>query len=403
MPKLNCALQTPKVIEPIQRDQESESSPDDINHGDLIALEESVLRQTTEIMPSQKRVKNYPDKIDRKDHAVPVEPQHLNNIKLITNLDINSSKNRLLAEEQLLLLKSSGPPVNQRITEIPTKSQNDNPSHEIAPKLPAKKIYEPHYAKPVSPPRPVTPPRPRSPAPSSQFEDCSPAPPPRPVSPKSRSLPKKSAQHQPLSRTSVSYQQHIESNNNRNCSNKHVQNRSSASYPEVDEWLSTRPSASSRRSSPARPYTPQSQYYRPHTPSQYSPVTARYTPRETTPSSLVYSNPVQRRNSYLERSDSRLSDFDSDYPPFEMSREYARTPLLFSDSNLSRMGSTSLISESNYSAITPEVSRKLCLSAQTEPKFSKDFGFVSSKKESVPKPPRRTRSKDVPSRPGKFI
>ena len=70
---------------------------------------------------------------------------------------------------------------------------------------------------------------------------------------------------------------------------------------------------------------------------------------------------------------------------------------------LSHMGSTSLISESNYSAITPEVSRKLSLSNRLEPKFShNNFGFVSSKKDSggggmMPKPPRRTRSKDVPS------
>jgi hypothetical protein len=61
------------------------------------------------------------------------------------------------------------------------------------------------------------------------------------------------------------------------------------------------------------------------------------------------------------------------------------------------MDSTSLISENNYSAITPEVSRKLSLSVRTEPKFPKDFGFVSSsnnKKEAMPKPPRR-RSKEV--------
>jgi hypothetical protein len=66
--------------------------------------------------------------------------------------------------------------------------------------------------------------------------------------------------------------------------------------------------------------------------------------------------------------------------------------------SISRMDSNSLISENNYSAITPEVSRKLSLSVRTEPKFPKDFGFVSSsnnnKKDVMPKPPRR-RSKEV--------
>ena len=67
---------------------------------------------------------------------------------------------------------------------------------------------------------------------------------------------------------------------------------------------------------------------------------------------------------------------------------------------LSQIRTTSLDTE-DYSAITPLVTRKQSVSSVhstplLQPKLSKDFGFVSSnKKEPMPKPPRRNRSKDL--------
>ena len=82
---------------------------------------------------------------------------------------------------------------------------------------------------------------------------------------------------------------------------------------------------------------------------------------------------------------------DSDYPPWNNEVERA----------LSRIGTTSLDTEA-YSAMTPIVNRKQSVSSVhstplLQPKVSKDFGFISSKKEPIPKPPRRTRSKDPSS------
>ena len=100
---------------------------------------------------------------------------------------------------------------------------------------------------------------------------------------------------------------------------------------------------------------------------------------------------------------SQGSNLDYDYSDFQMCRDYISSSFCNSHNDLSRTESTGFMSENNYSAITPEVSRKLNMSVIPQPKNSNDFGFVSSKskKESVPKPPRRTRSKDG-SRPGSF-
>ena len=79
---------------------------------------------------------------------------------------------------------------------------------------------------------------------------------------------------------------------------------------------------------------------------------------------------------------------DSDYGAYQLCREFSATP-----SALSLSDSTSLVSESNYSAFTPLVERKAVPSVVSTPlptpKLNRDFGFVSSTRESRPKPPRR--------------
>jgi len=100
------------------------------------------------------------------------------------------------------------------------------------------------------------------------------------------------------------------------------------------------------------------------------------------------SNPTGRHSSYID---------DSDYGAYQMSRDFVRTPSIIDERALSRLGSTSVISENDYSAFTPVATRKMSVSSISTPlatpKLNRDFGFVSSRKESVPKPPRR-RSKD---------
>jgi len=107
-------------------------------------------------------------------------------------------------------------------------------------------------------------------------------------------------------------------------------------------------------------------------------------------------SPHRFEDQYNKRHSSDM--YDSDYGAvYQMSRDFVRTPSILDDRALSRIGSTSLVSENNYSAFTPEVTRKMSVSSVstplTTPKLNRDFGFVSSKKENMPKPPRR-RSKD---------
>eukprot|EP00092_Neocalanus_flemingeri_P014251 GFUD01015371.1.p1 GENE.GFUD01015371.1~~GFUD01015371.1.p1 ORF type:complete len:1944 (+),score=429.50 GFUD01015371.1:197-5833(+) len=100
---------------------------------------------------------------------------------------------------------------------------------------------------------------------------------------------------------------------------------------------------------------------------------------------------------YNKRHSSDIYD-SADYGVYQMSRDFVRTPSIIDERALSRIGSTSLVSESNYSAFTPIVERKMSVSSISTPlatpKLNRDFGFVSSKKDNMPKPPRR-RSKDT--------
>ena len=95
---------------------------------------------------------------------------------------------------------------------------------------------------------------------------------------------------------------------------------------------------------------------------------------------------------------------DSDYGAYPVNRDLLRTPSILDERALSRMGSTSFFDENDYSAFTPDLrthrkmsfSSSVCSTPLQTPKLNRDFGFVSSKKDAKPKPPRR--SKEV-SRP----
>ena len=163
--------------------------------------------------------------------------------------------------------------------------------------------------------------------------------------------------------------------------------------------------SSSHSSDVSRSVTPLS---RPYTPAGESRSTTPQLSKQNSVNSLGMFTPVSCRSRNINYEENFLSLhqlhssdlYDSDYGAYQVGRSAVEERLL------SRMGSTSYISENDYSAFTPVIDRKMSLSSvcstplQT-PKLNRDFGFVSSKKEMVPKPPRR-RSKDPNgwSRPG---
>ena len=316
---------------------------------------------------------------------------------------IMESSNIILPKKQSTISnsnKTSSVP-KDKWEQITTKEVPKISTPEKIPKLPAKRSSEPHYAKPVSPPRPVTPPRPAGPPQlecTTRSSSVQQSAPPRPDLPSLSTQSMKPVQQQAVTANIWPKHKNVEKNQSLNQSRANTgQEKQASRIPVLVKY-----------NSPPLTYTPETRS-RSTTPSlTYSPVLHRSESRSNTPSySSYFQQHGPNRHSFLARNtdwrQSKISDYDSDYSQFEMSRDYVRSPILYTESNLARIGSTSIISESNYSAITPDVSRKLSLSHKIEPKFSKDFGFVSSKKESIPKPPRRTRSKDVSSRPGSRI
>jgi hypothetical protein len=286
-----------------------------------------------------------------------------------------------------------------------------------APRCPPKKRdlqAEPYYSTPVSPPRPVTPPRPALPlkqtASLSRFTSKQeitllqrPITPPRPTSPLNELI---SSADLDFSRQSLVPPQPS--------SPTFSSGSSSPPSPPAHDMhkLYHQPSASSRQIFSAQSMTEINNALRTLSKPIIKPnvdnrsacqrnslllnelarpdwVPQRcYTPLITHP--LAYQRPFSRQST---TPGSPLMDLDfSDYSLYDNSMDFGIRR------SISRMDSNSLISENNYSAITPEVSRKLSLSVRTEPKFPKDFGFVSSsnnnKKDVMPKPPRR-RSKEV--------
>jgi len=273
---------------------------------------------------------------------------------------------------------------------------------------------EPYYSSPVSPPRPVTPPRPVLPlkrviSQSLTFRQS--ATPPRPSSPTFSSCSSSretSPSQEPSPRKNSAKSV---SRSEQHSTPSSVQIFSAQSMNDINKALSALSKPANSCSMATRPQQP-SQFQRSSlllnerefNHGDWLP-TRSYTPLVPLITSRGVTTPTFQRPFSRQSTASPLRDLDlSDYSVYEMSRDFIsrRTPSLLDSRSVSRMGSSSIISENNYSAITPEVSRKLSLSMRTEPKFPKDFGFVSSnnhKKEQMPKPPRR-RSKEVSSSAG---
>ena len=367
-------------------------------------LEIKKVSETNSTKPSVPKLEFLSANISRKYSGT--DQQHVRQARL----EYFNEPDKIRETNNIILPKKQSTVSNSyKTSSVPKDKWEQKTTKEVAkistpekiPKLPAKRSSEPYYAKPVSPPRPVTPPRPAGPPqtagttrPSSEHQSAPPRPDPPSLSTQSTKL----VQQQAVTAHIWPKHKNVEKNPSLN------QSRASTGQ----EKQASRIPVLVKYNSPPLTYTPAIRS-RSTTPSlTYSPVLHRSESRSNTPSYSSYSQQQgQNRHSFLARNtdwrQSKISDYDSDYSQFEMSRDYVRSPILYTESNLARIGSTSIISESNYSAITPDVSRKLSLSHKIEPKFSKDFGFVSSKKESIPKPPRRTRSKDVSSRPGSRI
>jgi len=139
------------------------------------------------------------------------------------------------------------------------------------------------------------------------------------------------------------------------------------------------------------PSTPMNNFYR-----DSRPTTPLLSKQSSFSNFGQFSSSQQRFDDHHNGRHSSYID-DSDYGAYQMSRDFVRTPSIIDERALSRIGSTSLISENDYSAFTPVAVRKMSVSSVSTPlatpKLTRDFGFVSSKKESMPKPPRR-RSKE---------
>ena len=283
-----------------------------------------------------------------------------------------------------------------------------------APRCPPKKRDlqpEPYYASPVSPPRPVTPPRPISPGrpvlPLKEVKALQrPVTPPRPVSPLQQVLtpPWPTLSRQPVTPPRPSSPTFSSGSSSRESSppprppaayKAHqpspsvLQIFSAQSMTEINNALRTltKPIIRPDLAANDRPVRQRSSLLL----NERELTRADWLPQRCYTPLITHPLPYQQRPYSRQSTCSPLRDLDfSDYSLYDPGLEFGGARR-----SMSRMGSTSLISESNYSAITPEVSRKLSLSVRTEPKFPKDFGFVSSnKKDVMPKPPRR-RSKDV--------
>lgn len=194
-----------------------------------------------------------------------------------------------------------------------------------APKLPAKRssttAAEPYYAKPISPPRPVTPPRP-----------CSPGTPPRPSSPLSRSGSCSPPPPRP-SLPSAARDRRFNSLNRRDsvevfndsCSNLNFDRQIKNSSSKQQQQQQHRKPQQQQQSRIPQPRNNQSSRPLSSSSAQYSP---RVGTRSTTPLYMFSADegtPVIGRTALSRNfSAAAVSESDSDYPPFQMSREYMR-------------------------------------------------------------------------------
>ena len=308
---------------------------------------------------------------------------------------------------------------------------------------------EPYYAQPVSPPRPVSQPRPvlpsknntltkvqvemRDPIPVISREPSvasinktvplSPKPfrqqavkPDKPVSPKrfcfSSSSSSCSSDDTPPPRPKSPEFLFPSSRSNSSHSNNQMQNISRRSF----HVGSSRNSSSGDSCDLSEMVSARLGYQRPPSSQDMSRPQSRsrfIDSRSTTPQ-LSKQNSFNNfgmfsphsRNSYNENFSNKFGfspEFldDSDYGAYQISRDFIRTPSLLDERSFSRLGSNSFFDENDYSAFTPDLrqqrkmsfSSSVCSTPLQTPKLNRDFGFVSSKKDVMPKPPRR-RSKD---------
>ena len=248
----------------------------------------------------------------------------------------------------------------QRKSSQQTKVDTSHYSHPICPPRPVRPVSPPSRPTPI-----LKPARPRSPRWSSSSDEDT--PPPRPQSP---------VLHPPLRSVSQISQSRVQRAGQSLVINHQDLNRGkrgSSSYS----------SDVSRSVTPlSRPITPLlSKQNSGHSSGMFTPISFSSRNRNYEDSFL---SPHQRYSSDL---------YDSDYGAYQVGRAGME------ERALSRMASSSYISENDYSAFTPIINRKtslasVCSTPLQTPKLNRDFGFVSSKTDGKPKPPRR-RSKET--------
>jgi len=351
------------------------------------------------------------DSVNISDCALTVDTKRKQSPTILNN---QAEETIFTTSSQMANYKSMGSKIPVPVVQAIAIKAQDKTLPLTSPQCPPKKRdlqHEPYYSSPVSPPRPVTPPRPVLPPKKSvtQVQMASPrqsVTPPRPASPALSSGGQKQSPPLCTMNSNVASAVHRQQESTVPLS---MQIFSAQSMNDINRALMSRPASS--RDMAIRPQQP-SQLQRSSLSlnerelnhadwlpqRSYTPLVPLNTGRGAVTS--TYQRPFSR----LSAASSPLRDFElSDYSVYDMNHDYipCRTPSLLDSRCASRIGSLSIMSENNYSAITPEVSRKLSLSVKTEPKFPKDFGFVSSniKKELMPKPPRR-RGKDASNVPG---
>ena len=314
---------------------------------------------------------------------------------------------------------------------IPTEDSmqiNIPPARPISPKFNQNLQKQPinGAVKPQSPIlKPARPAMPRYISSSSTSSDDD-TPPPRPVSPKFHVPAVKQSQVRKVS-SNMPNQSQPKSNQFAPSSNYKLDDLSdlvTARLTNQSGYINSghrSRSISQQHQDTSRPYTPQQQdNSRPQSRSRMSQF-GHFDSRSTTPllskqnsfnNFGIFSTSTRDsydNNNYRGRNSAGLSSEcldDSDYGAYQISRDFIRTPSVLDERALSRIGSTSYFDDNDYSAFTPDLSvhRKMSFSSSVcstplqTPKLNRDFGFVSNKKDLMPKPPRR-RSKDASSRP----
>ena len=311
---------------------------------------------------------------------------------------VTQDKVELMESLPIISRQSSTASVSKTVPLTPTKMIEVCDKPRVAPVVTQIKQMSPI----LKPARPVSPKLCFSSSSSCSSDE---SPPPRPKSPE---------YHPPA----VRHQGQM-----RNMSRGHISETSSSGdscdLGNLADLVSARLAAGVRHSAaPApghsRPFTPSSQETsRPQSRSRFL-HSGSTTPQLSKQNSFVNTHAMLPQNTrnfdnnftnrYL-----HTSDFldDSDYGAYQISRDFMRTPSVLDDRSFSRAESTSYFDDNDYSAFTPDLrlqrkmsfSSSVCSTPLQTPKLNRDFGFVSSKKDAMPKPPRRRSKEHNSSRP----